>query len=263
VTAKARLVIPCFNEELRLDRARFLAFARDHRVDLLFVDDGSSDDTRGVLEELRRQAEGRVDVLALEKNSGKGEAVRQGLTQSIAGGHAIVGYADADLSTPPVELLKLLTHFERPPVQVVTGARVMLIGRHIELHRMRHILGRIFASIAETILRMPFYDTQCGAKFFRASPLLSEALAAPFLSRWAFDIELLGRLLVGVGDHRGLVAGEVIEVPLDEWIDVDGSKLHFGSMARTLVDLAKIEVEIEKLRAERARREAARGPAGP
>jgi glycosyltransferase involved in cell wall biosynthesis len=251
--------VPCYNEEHRLDRTRFLAFARDPRIELLFVDDGSKDGTARVLADLAAESRGGIAWFSLPKNAGKGEAVRQGLLRAIAEGADVVGYADADLSTPPEELLKLLERIEAPGVQAVTGARVMLIGRHIERKRMRHYLGRIFASIAETILRMPFYDTQCGAKFFRATPLLREALSIPFTSRWAFDLELLGRLLVGMGDERGLRAGELIEVPLDEWVDVGGSKLHVGSMAKTLVDLAKIEVEIEKLRVERKRREKAEG----
>lgn len=252
---RARIIVPCYNEEHRLDRARFLALAADSRIDLLFVDDGSKDGTARVLAELATEGAGQIAWFSLPRNAGKGEAVRQGLLRALDEGAEVVGYADADLSTPPVELLKLLDALDGAGVQAVTGARVMLIGRHIERKRMRHYLGRVFASIAETILRMPFYDTQCGAKFFRATPLLREALATPFTSRWAFDLELLGRLLVGVGDERGLRAGELIEVPLDEWVDVGGSKLHVGSMAKTLLDLAKIEVEIEKLRVERRRRE--------
>ncbi len=260
LTVRARLIVPCFNEEHRLDRTRFLALARDARepsVELLFVNDGSKDGTARVLDELVRESDGRASALHLPQNVGKGEAVRQGLLRAIADGAEAVGYADADLSTPPEELLKLLANLDGEGVQAVIGARVMLIGRRIERKRMRHYLGRIFASIAESILRMPFYDTQCGAKFFRTTPLLREVLAQPFTSRWAFDIELLGRLLVGMGEERGLRPGELIEVPLDEWIDVGGSKLHVGSMAKTLVDLAKIEVEIEKLRAKQRRR----GPA--
>lgn len=254
-TVRARLIVPCFNEEHRLDRTRFLALASDPSVELLFVNDGSKDATGRVLDELARESGGRASALHLPKNVGKGEAVRQGLLRAIDEGAGVVGYADADLSTPPVELLKLLGHLEDDHVQAVIGARVMLIGRRIERKRVRHYLGRIFASIAETILRMPFYDTQCGAKFFRTTPLLKEALGLPFSSRWAFDLELLGRLLVGMGSERGLRPGELIEVPLDEWIDVGGSKLNVGSMAKTLVDLAKIEVEIEKLRVLRKRRQ--------
>jgi dolichyl-phosphate beta-glucosyltransferase len=249
-TASVCLIVPCYNEEQRLDRERFLAFARNPKVDLLLVDDGSKDATKQVLEELEARSEGGIRTFSLPKNAGKGEAVRQGLLRAIHDGAEIVGFADADLSTSPEQLLMLLGQVEAPGVQAAIGARVMLVGRHIERKPTRHYLGRIYATLAGAILRIPFYDTQCGAKFFRVTPLLTKTLSTPFLSRWAFDLELLGRLLVGVDGERGLRPGELIEVPLDEWIDVGGSKLNFGSMAKTLVDLAKIEVELEKLRLE-------------
>lgn len=247
--SRVRLIVPCYNEEQRLDRARFAAFGRDPRIDLLFVDDGSKDGTARVLGDLAAESQGKIGFHALPANAGKGEAVRQGLLVALDEGYEIVGFADADLSTPPAELLKLVDQLEGPGVQAVTGARVMLVGRHIERKHTRHYLGRIFATLAATILRTPFYDTQCGAKLFRASPLLRAALSRPFVSRWAFDVELLGRLLVGLDGEPGLAPGELVEVPLDEWVDVDGSKLHMGSMAKTLVDLAKIELEMERLRA--------------
>lgn len=202
-----------------------------------------------MLADLTREGGGKIAFHSLPQNAGKGEAVRQGLLRALADGAEVVGYADADLSTPPGELEKLMDRLESPGVQVVTGARVMLIGKHIERKHSRHYLGRIFATLASTILRAPFYDTQCGAKLFRATPLFRATLAEPFVSRWAFDVELLGRLLVGVDGEPGLSPGELLEVPLDEWIDVDGSKLHMGSMAKTLLDLAKIELDLERLRA--------------
>jgi dolichyl-phosphate beta-glucosyltransferase len=253
-TNSARLIVPCFNEEHRLDRERFLAFARDPRIELLFVDDGSTDRTARVLADVTKRGEGKIAYVSLPRNAGKGEAVRQGLLRAIAEDAEVVGYADADLATSPEELLKLLGHLDASGVEVVTAARVMLVGRHIERRRMRHYLGRIFASIGEVILRTPFYDTQCGAKFFRTTPLLRMALARPFRSRWAFDLELLGRLLIGVGEERGLSPGQLIEVPVDEWVDVRGSKVDVVSMAKTLVDLARIEIEMEQLRAARRRR---------
>ena len=250
ITSPVSLIVPCYNEEQRLDRHRFLGLSRAPNLDLLLVDDGSKDGTGRVGDELVEAGQGKIRALSLPKNVGKGEAVRQGLLRAISDGAQIIGYADADLSTSPEQLLKLLAYLDDPHVQAVIGARVMLVGRRIERKRVRHWLGRIYASMAASILRMPFNDTQCGAKFFRVNTLLGKTLALPFTSRWAFDLELLGRLLVGVGGERGLTPGELIEVPLDEWIDVGGSKLHFGSMAKTLVDLVKIEVEMERLRAE-------------
>lgn len=254
MSARARLIVPCYNEEARLDRRRFLDFSEDTRISLLFVDDGSKDGTRHMLEEMAAESRGRIATFSMPKNVGKGEAVRAGILRAIDEGAEIVGYADADLSTPPAELMKLLSHFDVPKVQAVIGARVMLIGRRIERKRMRHYLGRIFASIAGEILRMPFYDTQCGAKFFRTTPLFRKAAELPFTSRWAFDLELLGRLLVGMGDERGIEPGELIEVPLDEWVDVGGSKVSVAAMAKTLVDLAQINGEVARLRAARRRR---------
>ena len=242
------VVVPCFDEERRLDRARLLAFADEPGISLLFVDDGSRDRPRAVVEELAKAKPGRISVLGLDRNGGKGEAVRRGLVRALEGGARIVGYVDADLSTPPDEVLRLRSELDASGVSVVVGSRVQLVGRRIERRNSRHMLGRVFATVAARILETPFYDTQCGAKLFRDVPALRAALAEPFRSRWAFDVELLGRLLVGVGGEAGLPVTEFLEVPLRTWIDAPGSKVDFAGMARSLVDLARIDAELARLR---------------
>jgi hypothetical protein len=106
----------------------------------------------------------------------------------------------------------------------------------------------VFATAASLILRARVYDTQCGAKLFRAGPALSEALAAPFLSRWAFDVELLGRLLIGTRAVTPLPLSAIVEVPLAVWHDIKGSKLGLGGMARTLRDLAVVATDMNARR---------------
>jgi glycosyltransferase involved in cell wall biosynthesis len=254
VAAASAIVIPCYNEEARLDVPRVVELARDPGLSLVLVDDGSRDGTFKVLERVAAESGGKASVLRMEKNGGKGEAVRRGMLEALGAGARVVGYADADLSTPPREIVRLVDELaESDQLDVVIASRVLMVGRRIERRVMRHYLGRVFATLAANILRTPFYDTQCGAKVFRATPTLSAALSRPFTSRWGFDVELLGRLLVGMDGAPGIPIDRVREIPVEEWTDVPGSKLHVGSMAKTLVELGKIELELDKLRAEKRR----------
>ncbi len=141
---------------------------------------------------------GRVEALSLPSNRGKGEAVRQGLLRALAGPAAVVGYLDADLAIPPSEVQRLCTLFQgQDRFDVLLAARVKLMGRTIDRRAGRHYFGRVFATAASLVLRMPCIDTQCGAKLLRRLPALTHALAAPFRGRWTFDVELLARLVTG------------------------------------------------------------------
>src|SRR6478736_8408716 len=78
LAAGACIVIPCFNEAARLDTDALSALADHASVRLLFVDDGSTDDTGVVLAKLAATTDS-IDVLTLAVNAGKAEAVRQGM----------------------------------------------------------------------------------------------------------------------------------------------------------------------------------------
>lgn len=229
------VVVPCFNEAERLDGAALLALLDDGRTDVVFVDDGSTDATRASLQALVRDRGPRARVVGLDQNGGKGEAVRRGLLAAVDDGAPVVAFLDADLSTPVAEMRRVLAALDdREDVDVAMGARVALLGRAIERSPARHYLGRVFATAASTVLGVRVYDTQCGAKAFRVTAALRDALTTPFSSRWAFDVELLARLLWH-GDSRGFV-----EVPLASWRDVKGSKLSPKAMVRAGVDLIRI-----------------------
>ncbi len=235
------LVVPCFNEAQRLDATAFAELAASGDVRLLFVDDGSTDATAEVLEALCARSAGRAQWFKLATNSGKAEAVRQGLLLAIAQNFAEIGFLDADLSTPPAELRRLLDALHaRPEVQVLIGARVRLLGNAVERKAIRHYLGRVFATAASLTLALNIYDTQCGAKLFRVTPALQAALAEPFVSRWIFDVELLGRLAWGGAGHAPLPEEAFAEVPLQVWHDVAGSKLRPGHFVRAAGDLVQI-----------------------
>jgi glycosyltransferase involved in cell wall biosynthesis len=237
------IVVPCYNEAQRLPAERFLdAVRRDPTLLFLFVDDGSTDGTLALLQRLRLQAPQRLDVLGLPRNRGKAEAVRQGCLAAFARGAALVGYWDADLATPLEaipEFLRVLQ--DRPEVELVCGARVPLLGRSIRRQAVRHYLGRVFATMASLTLGWPVYDTQCGAKLFRASPRMTAAFACPFATRWLFDLEILARLIAAGRAASLPPLGEIVyELPLSRWHDVPGSKVRPSDFPKALFELTGV-----------------------
>jgi len=222
------IVVPCFNEAQRLPRDVFLAYAAAHPdVHVLFVDDGSTDETRAVLESMQATSDGAISVLALASNGGKAEAVRRGVRHAAAWHPETFGFWDADLSTP-LDQIEVFTGVldARPPIQLVMGSRVKLLGSDVRRSAWRHYIGRVFATLASVVLALPVYDTQCGAKLFRNTRGTRWAFRAPFTSRWLFDIEVLARL-GRLGRRRRTYATRrcVCEVPLPVWRDVAGSKV--------------------------------------
>jgi dolichyl-phosphate beta-glucosyltransferase len=219
------IVVPCYNEALRLPVADFRQFLARSPVRFVFVDDGSGDNTLERLQELRRGREDQVTVLASPRNQGKAAAVRQGVNFALEQGAGYVGYWDADLATPLDAIPQFMSVFAgRPDLDMVFGSRVKLLGRHVERRASRHYLGRVFATVVSTMLRLPIYDTQCGAKIFRVSPGTRDLWTEPFRTKWIFDVELLARYIRRVGSPDA--AGKrIYEFPLDSWQDIGGSKV--------------------------------------
>ena len=235
------IVVPCYNEAIRFRPEPFLAFLADERalarqVDFLFVNDGSSDATLSVLEALQSEATrmghpGRIAILDKKQNGGKGEAIRDGMAAALSpvgpereAACEYIGFWDADLATPLSAIPQFLEVIEgRPHLHMIFGSRIRLLGRTIRRNPARHYLGRIFATAASRTLSLPIYDTQCGAKIFKATPDLGRVLATPFISRWIFDVELVARYIQLRG--RAFCFDSIYEFPLDSWEDVAGSKV--------------------------------------
>lgn len=225
------VVIPCYNEEARLpvsEYAQFLSSGRDENIRFLFVNDGSTDGTLATLRTFQEQFPERVEVLDLQPNRGKAEAVRQGMLHVIASGRAgVTGFWDADLATPLYEIREMLNVMApKPELELVFGSRVKLLGRDIQRQALRHYLGRCFATAVSQLLDLPIYDSQCGAKLFRVTPDLSQVLKEPFHSRWIFDVEILARFLTLFGGDTHRMGEKIYELPLSKWTDVAGSKVH-------------------------------------
>jgi len=240
--ARATIIVPCYNEEQRLDVHRFLSFRGvPHEINFLLVNDGSTDGTLALLESMRAARPEKFSVLDLQPNRGKGEAVRQGILAALNSRPDYVGFWDADLATPLEAISDFLDLAEsRPELEVVMGARVKLLGRKIERRPARHYIGRVFATVVSMMLGLAVYDTQCGAKLFRVSPFLNALFQEPFLSRWVFDVEILARLIRSQRKQQLALAELINEFPLLEWRDVGGSKLSYADFIRAAWDLVRI-----------------------
>ena len=184
------VIIPTYNEEANIRRSAeaVVAYlgAGPRSWELLLVDDGSTDGTVGIEEELAA-AEPRVCVLAHSPNRGKGFAVRQGM---LAAKGAVRLFLDADYSTPIEECEKLLPHLEGG-FDVAIGSRRQpdaQIETKPPLHR--YLMGEAYIALATRLLGTRLTDFNCGFKAFRA-----EAAERLFrLQRrddWSFDAEVL------------------------------------------------------------------------
>ena len=199
------IVIPAFNESERIVQtveelaASLPRFVDDYEIRV--VDDGSTDDTARIVDELT--CENSRVVLQREPHAGKGFAVRAGL---LAARGQLRFMCDADLSMPVAEIGRFLAVVPSA-CDIALGSREGIGARRIGEPPYRHLLGRAFNALVKTLVLPGFNDTQCGFKLFTSS-----AVAAIFpmatIAGWAFDVEVLF-----IARLRGL---RVREIPI-EW----------------------------------------------
>ncbi|MCY1720837.1 glycosyltransferase [Prolixibacteraceae bacterium Z1-6] len=233
------IIIPCYNESERLDRNVFHSFLEENpTVSLFFVDDGSSDNTHEILYEFERKYE-NAQCYTLSENKGKAEAIRLSILHLLQNFNIkYIGYFDADLSTSLDYIIAFKQVLDTSPdLKAVTGSRIKKLGSTISRNPLRHIMGRIVATIASSILQLPVYDTQCGAKLFRVS-FVQDIFTLPFHTKWLFDIEIFARLKNANG--KNIILKSIIEHPLKEWIDEGNSRIKLKDFVRVPIDLLRI-----------------------
>jgi dolichyl-phosphate beta-glucosyltransferase len=147
----------------------------------------------------------------------------------------IVGYLDADLSTPLEEMNDFDAIFKKRNVDMVFGSRISRIGSHIQRFNYRHYFGRTIATLISLYLKIPIYDSQCGAKFFHKE-LAKEIFNEPFISRWLFDVELFRRIQLSGRDIEHCCW----ELPLDTWIEKGDSKIKVKDLLKLPVEFMRI-----------------------
>ena len=211
------IVIPAYNEEARLTSTLervtgYIAGKNFSFSEIVIVDDGSRDGTAALVERWQRDHPS-IRLLRNPENRGKGYTVRHGVLE--ARGEWILS-TDAYLSAPIDELDRLLSAAERANAVVAIGSRALdrsLVGVHQSI--FREMSGRAFNVIMRAITGLPFRDTQCGFKLFRAGAA-REIFSRQRLEGFSFDVEDLV-----IAKTLGLNA---IEVPV-VWNNVEGTKV--------------------------------------
>lgn len=208
MSTSVSLVIPAFNEGLRLGSGlqRLMEGISPDDTEIIVVDDGSVDDTADVARSLLASWP-QGSVVSLDRNRGKGAAVRTGVMQARG---KVIAYLDADMATDPQDLASLLRAVEANHVAV--GSRG-LNESVVERSGQREMMNRTFGMLVASLTHLPYMDTQCGFKAFQG-PIAKLLFHGSRVDRFAFDVEVLD-----LAARSGL---QIEQIPV-HWTDVEGS----------------------------------------
>ena len=200
--------------------------SRGEPWELVVADDGSTDTTVALLEDLRLP---NMRVLIAERNKGKGDAVRRGM---LAAEGQYVLFADADQSTPIEQFDRLLDQL-KDGYDVAVGSRAAAGAAVSGRSPLRKVLSRGLRLLVSVGFGVKVADTQCGFKLFTADAART-LFELQIVDNFSFDLEVLY-----LSDKVGL---RVAEVPV-EWIDAPGTRVDAAKVTlQFLADLVKIRI---------------------
>lgn len=210
------VVIPAYNEQWRLPTTLIdmIDYFEQHpqSYEILVVDDGSRDDTVGVVRKFER-IRSTIKLIRVPTNHGKGFAVRTGVLN--AKGRRVL-FADADGATPIQELARLNAALDAG-ADIAIGSRAKRSEEtKVVTQWYKKLRGRVFNLLMNTLVVSGIEDSQCGFKLFTApaARFIFERQREP---RFSFDVEVL---------YIARVSGmRIAEVPVN-WTNVPGSKVH-------------------------------------
>jgi len=183
------IIIPVFNESklilTTLDRIRKVVFPDFIRkVNIVIVDDCSTDNSKELINKYIRDKK-NMELYGMEKNSGKGAAVRYGISKS--NGDLII-IQDADLELTPDDIPSLLLAMKKIDVQFVNGSRYLPgIPRPLYSYR-RYLMNRFMTWLTSILINVRLTDMACGYKLFHRDLYNQLNLTE---KRFGFEAEIL------------------------------------------------------------------------
>lgn len=195
---KLSVVMPVFNEKATIREIIDKVLAVDLDKELIIVDDGSTDGTRDILKELEPSLGGSARIFYLDRNRGKGWAVRQGIAQ--ATGDVLV-IQDADLEYEPEEFHNLLEPFQKGRAAVVYGSR--FLGGHRTGYYWTTLGNKLLTWLTNVIYNTNLTDMETCYKLFAMDVIREIPLKC---QRFEFEPEVTAKVL-----KRGV---HIYEVPI-------------------------------------------------
>jgi glycosyltransferase involved in cell wall biosynthesis len=183
------VIMPAYNEGRHLAenvrRTCEVMESLDSPYEIIVVDDGSQDNTAGVLSEIALQNK-KVKAVVSSGNNGKGHALRAGFEQALG---ELVFFLDADLDLDPKQFHVLYDIYCKEKVDVVIGSK-----RHpdsvLNYPWRRRIVSTVYFFLVKLLFGLPIRDTQTGIKLFQYD-VLKRIFPKVIVKKYAFDLELL------------------------------------------------------------------------
>lgn len=230
---KVRLsvIVPCYNEEERFQKGfnHYFSYLTKQKYpwELVFVNDGSKDDTLKLLQSSAIE-KSNIKVVSYNKNHGKGYAIIQGI--KVAKGEIIL-FTDIDHSVPIETIESFYQYFEKGYKVVIGSRRIKGANILVHQHPLREFLGRCFTLLVKLLVDWKIKDATCGFKAFENS-VAQKIFEKITIYDWAFDAEILFLCT----KYRIKVA----QAPVN-WSDVRGTKVSLKKdILGSLIGLLKI-----------------------
>jgi dolichyl-phosphate beta-glucosyltransferase len=204
------IIIPAYNEENRLpdslEKIRSFLHEQPYQAEVLVVENGSTDDTSGVVQRFGATVDPAepFTVRLLHSAQGKGAAVKTGM---LVGEGDYLFICDADLSMPIEEVQKFLPpQTDQDQYDLAIASREIAGAVRYGEPFYRHLMGRVFNFVVRTLIIPGIEDTQCGFKCFTREAA-QQIFPYQTINGWGFDPEVLY-----IARLRGL---RVLEVPIN------------------------------------------------